>query len=217
MKITARTVAAAVLLRVEQKGAFAAAALESELAQAVQLEPRDRALATEIVYGALRTHGFLIAQIGRFSSRPVTDIDPKVRVHLVVAAYQMFFLTRVPRFAAVNDAVDAVRDSGNAKVSGFANAILRKVATAVEKEPVTIADAMLQSAPAWLREALTRSLGSEDAAKAFVAESSGPADVGICVYDANKRNEWVERLSAASPDASFRASDLSPHAIRAKN
>ncbi|MEO8801455.1 MAG: transcription antitermination factor NusB [Polyangiaceae bacterium] len=217
MKITARTVAAAVLLRVEQNRAFAAAALESELAQAVQLEPRDRALATEIVYGALRTHGFLEAQIARFSSRPVSDIDPKVRVHLVVAAYQMFFLTRVPRFAAVNDAVDAVRDTGNAKGSGFANAILRKVAAAAETEPITVADAMLQSAPAWLRDALTRALGSEEAARDFIAESSGPADVGICVYDATTRDAWVERLSAAKPDASFRASALSPHAIRAKN
>ncbi len=217
MKITARTVAAAVLLRVEQNRAFAAAALESELVQAVQLEPRDRALATEIVYGALRTHGFLEAQIARFSSRPVSDIDPKMRVHLIVAAYQMFFLTRVPRFAAVNDAVDAVRDSGNAKGSGFANAILRKIAVAAETEPVTVADAMLQSAPAWLRDALTRALGSEEAARDFIAESSGPADVGICVYDAMTRDAWIERLSAAKPDASFHASTLSPHAIRAKN
>ena len=217
MKPTARTVAAAVLIRVASNKAFASAALESELGAAVQLEPRDRALATEIVYGALRTTGFLEAQIARFSSRPLSDMDPRVRAHLVVAAYQMFFLTRVPRFAAVNEAVDAVREMLGPKVAGFANAVLRKIATAAEKEPVSLADAMAQSAPAWLRDSLVRSLGSEDAAREFIAESASAADVGICVYHASDRDVWISRLASKHPDASFRAGVHSPHAIRAKN
>ena len=50
----ARDVAAHVLVRVEKDDAFAAAALDAELARAVQLDARDRALATELVYGTLR-------------------------------------------------------------------------------------------------------------------------------------------------------------------
>lgn len=217
MKPTARTVAAAVLIRVASNKAFASAALESELGAAVQLEPRDRALATEIVYGALRTMGFLESQIARFSSRPISDMDPKVRAHLVVAAYQVFFLTRVPRFAAVHEAVDAVRETLGPKVAGFANAVLRKISTAAENEPISLADAMSQSAPSWLRESLVRSLGSEEAARDFIAESASAADVGICVYDTSKRDEWIARLAAAHPDASFRVGAHSPHAIRAKS
>ncbi|MGH7328223.1 MAG: RsmB/NOP family class I SAM-dependent RNA methyltransferase, partial [Polyangiaceae bacterium] len=165
----------------------------------------------------LRTMGFLEAQIARFSSRPLSDMDPKVRAHLVVAAYQMFFLTRVPRFAAVNEAVDAVRELLGPKVAGFANAVLRKIATAAEKEPASLADAMAQSAPAWLRESLVRSLGSEEAARDFIAESSSPADVGICVYNTNNRDLLISKLAAQHPDATFRAGAHSPHAIRAKN
>lgn len=217
MKLTARTVAAAVLVRVSQNKAFASAALESELGAAVQLDPRDRGLATEIVYGTLRTLGFLESRIISFSSRPLDRIDPKVRAHLAAAAYQIYFLTRVPKFAAVNDAVDAVNESHGTKVGGFANAILRKIATDAENNPVAFADAMTASAPAWLRDALARSLGGEAAAKEFIASAAEPTDVGICVYDATKRDEWISRLTASAPDGSFRAGEFSPHAIRAKN
>ena len=54
---TGRTVAAEVLVRVERDAAFAAAALEAELERAVQLDPRDRGLATELTYGTLRVTG----------------------------------------------------------------------------------------------------------------------------------------------------------------
>ncbi|MEO8876817.1 MAG: transcription antitermination factor NusB [Polyangiaceae bacterium] len=217
MNLTARSVAAAVLTRVSQKGAFASAALEAELGAAAQLEPRDRALATEIVYGALRTMTFIESRIEKFSSRPLDRVDPKVRVHLIVAAYQMYFLTRVPKFAAVNEAVDAVNGSHGGKVGGFANAVLRKLATDAEKDPVTFGDAMAASAPAWLKDALARSLGGEEAAKAFIVSAAEPTDVGICVYDASERDAWITKLAAAHPDATFRAGEFSPHAIRAKN
>ena len=52
-----------------------------------------------------------------------------MRAHLVLAAYQLFFLSRVPAFAAVSACVDAVRAISGAKVAAFANAVLRKVAT----------------------------------------------------------------------------------------
>ncbi len=49
-----------VLARVEKEGAFASAALEAELERAVQLDARDRALATELVYGSLRVLPWLL-------------------------------------------------------------------------------------------------------------------------------------------------------------
>ena len=47
--------------------AFASAALEAELQREVRLEARDRALATELVYGSLRTSPWLLQQIERFA------------------------------------------------------------------------------------------------------------------------------------------------------
>ena len=59
-----RDVAARVLARVEKDSAFAAATLDAELARHVQLEPRDRALVTELVYGTLRVVPWLSSEIG---------------------------------------------------------------------------------------------------------------------------------------------------------
>jgi len=103
----ARDVAARVLVRVAKDQAFASAALEADLARAVQLDARDRALATELVYGSLRVEPWLMKEIGQFAPRGMASVDARVRAHLTLAAYQLFF-TRVPAFAAVNEAVAAV-------------------------------------------------------------------------------------------------------------
>src|SRR5262249_44692339 len=58
---SARSLAAAVLVRVERGRAFAAAALDVELDRAVQLDARERALATELAYGALRVLPWLVS------------------------------------------------------------------------------------------------------------------------------------------------------------
>ena len=50
----ARRLAAEVLLRVEQGGAFANLALDGALRSAGAIEPREAALCTELTYGALR-------------------------------------------------------------------------------------------------------------------------------------------------------------------
>src|SRR5258707_11405838 len=51
---------------------------------------------------------------------------------LPISAYQILFLDRVPPYAAVDDAVGAAREVGGAKLAGFANAVLRKVAATRE-------------------------------------------------------------------------------------
>ena len=146
-----REVAALVLARVEKDGSFASAALQAELSRAVQLEPRDRALATEIVYGSLRVLPWLVGRIEAHASRGIGKLDARVRAQLVVAAYQLLF-TRVPAFAAVNDAVGAIRATRGQKLAAFANAVLRKVAAgAAEIDDADRAKAIVESTPAWLR------------------------------------------------------------------
>ena len=79
-----------------------------QLDRAVQLAPRDKALATELVYGALRYRSFLEGELERASSRGNVDLDPDTLAHLLVAGYQLFGLDRVPPFAAVNEAVSSI-------------------------------------------------------------------------------------------------------------
>jgi len=211
----ARDVAARVLVRVAKDGAFAAAALEAELGRAVQLDPRDRALTTELVYGSLRVEPWLLKEVGRFAPRGIDSVDARVRAHLVIAAYQLFF-TRVPAFAAVSEAVEAVKKERGPRVGSFANAVLRKVATRAETIAAAERDeAIVVSTPAWLREGLERALTAEGALAFLKAGIESPA-VALRVEVAAERDAWVEKLRAAAPEASFEAGHVSPRAILAR-
>jgi 16S rRNA (cytosine967-C5)-methyltransferase len=215
-KASARDVAAHVLARVWREGAFAAAALQAELGRAVQLDARDRALATELVYGSLRVEPWLRERIAPFVRHGLDRVDVHVLAHLVLAAYQLHF-TRVPAFAAVDEAVGTVRAMRGARVAAFANAVLRKVAArAATMDPAGAReDAVLASTPAWLREALDRAL-SPGAARSFLASGSEPPAVALRVERAGERDSWLERLRAAAPEATFDAGRVSPRAILAR-
>jgi 16S rRNA (cytosine967-C5)-methyltransferase len=213
--VGARDVAARVLARVDKEQAFASAALEAELARAVQLEPRDRALATEIVYGSLRVEPWLLREVERFAPRGLGKIDAHVRAHLVVAAYQLFF-TRVPAFAAVSETVESVRAMRGPRVAAFANAVLRKVAERAEKvDDATREEAVVVSAPAWMRAALERAL-SVEGARAFLRCGREPPPIALRVEQLAEREGWLSRLRAAAPEASFEAGRVSPRAILAR-
>lgn len=169
---SARSIAARVLDRVERDGAYAAAALDAELSRLPELDPRDRALATELVYGVLRTRKALLERVGRFVPRGIEKTDRKALTHLLVAAYQILFLDRVPPFAAVDAAVDLVRESRGDKIAGFANAVLRKLAAG--ERGSDRAEAIVSSAPRWLVERLERDVGVDEA-RALLGASEAAA------------------------------------------
>jgi 16S rRNA (cytosine967-C5)-methyltransferase len=214
---TARQIASAVLVRVEKDSAFAAAVLDAELARSRQLDARDRALCTELVYGALRFRPWLEAELERHATRGMRGADPRTRAEMVLAAYQLFFLSRVPAFAAVNEAVEAIRRARGVSVSRFANAVLRKLARdaeATRSEGLGVQAAWV-STPEWLREALARSLG-DAGAHDFLASSASAPPVCIRTERAGERDMWIARLRAAAPDATFEPGGLSPLAIRVR-
>ncbi len=162
---TARSVAAQAVLRVLRDGAYGAAALSAELERS-RLEDRDRALATELLYGTLRLRTALEARLAEHAPRGLKDLP--VRAELLVAAYQVLALDRVPAFAAVNAAVSAVRAKRGARVAGFANAILRKLAAGEKLDP---SKAMRESIAPWLWSALERAVGAEEAERLIAPEA----------------------------------------------
>ncbi len=158
---TARTLAVNVLERVERDGAFAAAALDAVLDRHPALDARERGLLSELCYGVLRTEGALTRRLLAHAPRGVPD--DAVRRHLLVAAYQMLLLDRVPAWAAVDAAVEALKGLRGARVAGFANAVLRKLGG----ERLDPASAVRDSAPPWLLAALTEAVGVADAEALF--------------------------------------------------
>ncbi|HXX69803.1 MAG TPA: transcription antitermination factor NusB [Polyangiaceae bacterium] len=208
----ARDVAARVLQRVETERAFAAAVLEFELTRSAQLSPRDHALTTELVYGSLRVMPWLLERLLRFAPKGIGKLDPRVRAHLVIAAYEITF-TRVPAFAAVHEAVDAIRTIRGDRMAAFANAILRKLSADVSSiDDDARAQALVASAPAWLREALARDL-SPDGADAFFRAGAAPPAVTLRVEAPEQRLRWKRELESAAPNARFEEGRVSPLAI----
>jgi 16S rRNA (cytosine967-C5)-methyltransferase len=211
----ARDVAARVLFRVHEQGAFASAALDAELARAAPLDRRDGAFATELVYGSLRVAPWLMSELARFARRGAESLDARVRAHLIVAAYQLFF-TRVPPFAAVGEAVEAVRAERGERAAAFANAVLRKVAARAQAaDERTREEAVVASAPPWLREALERAL-TPAGARAFLRSGMQAPAVALRVERAAERDAWLARLRTAVPEASFQPGRVSPRAILAR-
>jgi 16S rRNA (cytosine967-C5)-methyltransferase len=202
-----RTVAARVLERVEKDGAFAAAALDAEFSRAASLDVRERGLATEIVYGVLRTRGALLSRIGRHASRGLPDAV--ARAHLLVAAYQIFLLDRVPAHAAVDAAVTALRALRGAKVAGFANAVLRKLSA--EAASLDRSAAILESAQPWLFAALTEAVGADEAAALLGAHSAEP-HTAVRVVGTRTAPPWLDELprGRVSPRSRLLARDGDP-------
>jgi 16S rRNA (cytosine967-C5)-methyltransferase len=95
--------------------------------------------------------------------------DERVLAQLLVAAYQILLLERVPAFAAVDAAVSAVKRERGPRVAGFANAVLRKLAKTGEK--LTQAQALREAAPDWLWQELVRSVGADQALALLAADA----------------------------------------------
>ncbi|VAX24673.1 16S rRNA (cytosine(967)-C(5))-methyltransferase [hydrothermal vent metagenome] len=93
-----------------------------------KLGPRDKAFASEIVYGVTRWKRGLDMIIENGSSTPMERIDLEVLVLLRIGLYQIFEMTRTPISAAVNETVNVAKSLSKAKpLSGFVNGVLRGV------------------------------------------------------------------------------------------
>ena len=161
---TARSVALSVLVRIDAEGAYAHLALPRALDRS-GLSRRDRALVTELVYGATRRRRALDWVLDRFLTR---DPPPPARAALRVGAYQLLEMGMTP-YAAVSASVDAAPD----RYRGLVNAVLRRVSETVpdyRNGSLPWPDAATRlSYPDWIVETLTADLGAEDALKALEA------------------------------------------------
>lgn len=114
-----RALALSTLLAVE-KGQYGNIAVDTALKR-VPLSDPDRHLYTALVYGVTERKTTLEFLLGKFSSRPLSELDGTVRIALCMGLYQLIYLDRVPDHAALDETVSLVPR----KVSGFVNAVLR--------------------------------------------------------------------------------------------
>jgi len=200
--------------------AYAAPTLDGELHRARDLGARDAGLATELVYGVLRTASALEKQIAAHAKSSRWSRKPWVRAHLLIAVYALSFLDRVPSFAAVSEAVAAIKTgTRDLRMAGFANAVLRKVAREHERSDAEdrgarLAHAIVEATPAWLRAALEPSLGGAEPTRRYLTAGPLPPPICLALGHDHDREPWVEQLRAAAPNAQIEPGEVSPRCIR---
>ena len=195
----ARRCAYRVIRRVFEEGAYADRALHGE---AGELVPRDRALATTLVYGTVQRRATLDHVIGVFSARPVGKLDPPVLAALRLGAFQLLFLDGIASHAAVNESVELVKRGGQ-RGAQLVNAVLRRIA----REGRGIVDALSDATPAgaalrhsvpeWMATMWWEELGPDEA-RALLAAVNTAAESALRV---NTLVADVESVRAALPPA----------------
>src|SRR5690348_8781628 len=177
-------------MRVQREGAFASELLHAR--RFAQLSPADHGLLTELVMGVLRWRSLLDSAIAAISSQAIEKLDAEVLNALRLGAYQLGWLERVPDRAAIHESVELVKKARKRSASGFANAVLRKLAAERgwrERKQASSAsvDEMADrfSHPAWLVKRWSVQFGSEQARR-------------ICEYD---QQQPVTAIRLRDPEA----------------
>lgn len=153
----ARRLAVEALVRIDRDGAYANLVLPNMLERS-GLAERDRAFATQLVYGTTRARRACDWFIDRFAHG---DLDDTVRAALRVGAYQLRVLGTPPH-AAVSATVDTVPR----RARGLVNAVLRKIAEADDAWPSL---AVQLSYPDWIVDRLVSDMGEDRAVAALVS------------------------------------------------
>jgi 16S rRNA (cytosine967-C5)-methyltransferase len=212
---SARALAILVLSRVAATDAYLNVVLDTVLDELKPRDPRDAGLATELSYGATRRRLALDFALAAQADRKLEAIEDKVLAALRIGAYQLFF-TRIPKHAAVADTVEALREVGLGRASGFVNAILRKLAALPALPLPPEADevahlAVKESHPEWLVRRWFRQFGPERARAMLAADNEAPA-VAIRANTAKvSRDALLAQLLEVGVKA--RAAALSPVGI----
>ncbi len=185
---TARRVAYEALRRIEGDGAYANLVLPALLGRS-DLDERDRAFATELVYGTTRMRRACDFAVDRFTMK---EPPAEARTLLRLGAYQLLFTAVAPHAA-----VSATVDLAPGRTRGFVNAVLRRVAAT----PVEWPDVATElSYPDWIVARLEAELGPADA-RAALERMNRPPPVTTRAdgYVQDLSSQWVADLVEAAP------------------
>ncbi len=210
------------LMQVARRASFPDVLLDIYFKEHSELDSRDRALVTELVYGVLRWQGRLDWIIDQQSNISPDKIDLPVRLILRLAAYQLLFLERIPPAAAVNEAVELTKASQPQHVVRFVNGVLRTIS----RKAKILKDASLEGSPAerlavqysypvWLVQHWLTELGEQETEALCTASNQvPPTSVRV-----NTLKTTVEAMVATFKDLGFsvEVGNLVPEAVHLRS
>lgn len=206
MKIDfARNLAVKVLYKIDEEKSYSNIILDEVLnSNREKLSNKDIGFISELVYGVTTWRLTLDTIIQKYSKTKLKKISPIVKNILRVGAYQILFLDKIPKSAAVNESVNLCKKY-SAKSTGFVNAILRKIEKEDLDELKSIQNdieriSKVSSIPEWIVEKLITELGKEKAEEVCINSNIRPKmSVRINKLKTNKE-ELVKRLKEKEID-----------------
>ena len=174
---SARTTALSALIATRRQGAWSDGVLKQYIARD-SLDRRDAALASQLCYGVLQNRALLEYELSQVLSCKFKDLQPVVLDILLLGAYQVLLLERVPDSAAVNEAVEQCKTYGNRRAAGLVNGVLRSLSR--QKGSLKQPDDLetKYSHPAQLVTLLRENL-PEGTVEAFLAADNAPAPMTL--------------------------------------
>lgn len=157
-----REIALKVLYDIDKNGAYSNIALNEELKKQKQkIESKNIGLISEIIYGTTTWKLTIDEIIKKYSNIRIKKISPWILNVLRMSIYQIIFLDKIPKSAAVNESVKLAKRYGHSASSGFVNAILRKVSKKDFEELFQIKDdikriSVTTSMPIWIVQELLK-------------------------------------------------------------
>ena len=196
-----REIAFRLLLKIE-KGAYANLILEETLRQQKNLEPQQRHLITELVYGTVKYRLKLDWPIDQLVHRK-NKLAMGPRILLRLAFYQLFFLERIPPFAVVNETVNLAKKYYHSGIANLVNGLLRNflrnpqqvVWPNPEMEPLKYLS-VVYSHPLWMIQRWVERYGWENTRELCLFNNQ-PAELWIRTNTLKcTRKELLARLKA---------------------
>jgi 16S rRNA (cytosine967-C5)-methyltransferase len=158
----------------------------SDLLLQAALDSRDAGLASQIVLGVLRFRAQVDFLIDRYSGR-ARALDAEVRIALEMGIFQLRYLERVPRHAAVGESVELVKRARKTSAAGLVNAVLRKV----DREPGPWPNREVElSCPEWLLARWDRHYGA-DAAPVIARAALREPETYVRIGEAGVRTQDI--------------------------
>ena len=157
-----REVALKILYKIDKDEAYSNIALDEEIkANRNKLNEKDIGFISQIVYGVTTWKLTLDVIIKKYSKIKIKKISPWILNILRMGIYQIIFLDKIPKSAAVDESVNLSKRYGHKSSSGFVNAILRKVDIKDYEELFDIENKLeriskTQSMPIWIVEELLK-------------------------------------------------------------
>lgn len=194
----AREIALKVLYRIDKERAYSNIALDEELKKnRNNLNEKDIGLISEIVYGTTTWKLTLDEIIKKYSNIKLKKISIWILNILRIGIYQIIFLDKIPKSAAVNESVNLAKRYGHKSSSNFVNAILRKVEKKDFDEFFEIKDdieriSKTTSMPTWIIEELLQE-NSIDKVSEICQNSNKRPKVCIRVNKLNTTKEEVKK------------------------